>query len=65
MVGEATGGADRRPLARMLKPMQGAADLLLVPGNVRGLTKGISELAGVMALSAEAFTGPCSSATIF
>ena len=65
-MGEVTGGAGvRRPLARMLKPTQGAADLLLVPGNVRGLTKGISELAGVMALSAEAFAGPCSSAGIF
>ena len=52
------GGGETRPLARMLRPMQGAADLLLVPGNVRGLTKGISELTGVMALSAEVFSGP-------
>lgn len=55
--GEVVGG-ETRPFARMLKPMQAAADLLLVPGNVKGLTKGISELSGVMALTAEVFSGP-------
>lgn len=47
----------KRPLARLLRTVQVSGDLLMLQGNVRVLTKGISELGNVMAVAAEAFAG--------